>query len=195
MHLFLKNTTCLNEEDNCRREPDVHSCWQMHIYAPRRLASSHAPSGRSDFSDDRAPHTDAFVGGRVGGSEWSISGSGRGARQTSEMTKASQTDESAQPLWKERERDVHIHPSILVSPPPRLSPRLQPGAWHVHPHTHTIIFLQVRDALTWWGGAHSVTCACILHGCCTHTEPHTNIFVYRHHQGSREVSHILLTFS
>lgn len=55
------------------------------------------------------------------------------------MTTASQTDESAQSLWKERERDVHIHPSILVSS--RRATRLSSQTWRLrHSPTHTCLY-------------------------------------------------------
>lgn len=165
----------------------------MHIYAPRRLARSHVPSGRSDSSYDRAPHTDAFIGGRVGGlrmiHQWEWSGCASDKRNDKGISDRWISPAAVKGAWKRCS-----HSSILVSKPPRLSPRLQPGAWHVHPHTHTIIFLQVRDSLTWWGGAHSVTCACILHGCCTHTEPHTNILSIDTIRGVEKLAHLVDIF-
>lgn len=164
-HLFSKNTTCLNEEYNCR--------WSR---MSTRVTNAHLRAA----AGSREPFLSIFQKPRWGGgdSEWSISGKGWSAHQTSEMTTASQTDESAQSLWKERERDVHIHPSILVSGTarhPAVPPK--PDAWHNHPtctHTHSLVFTLERQI----GDSHTFM----------HSNIHTHFHSHTHYHGRGELA-------
>lgn len=143
---------------------------------PLALTNAHLRAA----AGSREPFLSIFQKPRWGGgdSEWSISGKGWSAHQTSEMTTASQTDESAQSLWKERERDVHIHPSILVSGTarhPAVPPK--PDAWHNHPtctHTHSLVFTLERQI----GDSHTFM----------HSNIHTHFHSHTHYHGRGELA-------
>lgn len=118
------------------------------------------------------------VGVRVRQAKWQ--------RHLRQMNQPSRCERSVKEMF------TFIHPrqqaTPAVPPPPTWCLTRSPA------HTHTIIFLQVRDSLTWWGGAHSVTCACILHGCCTHTEPHTYILSIDTIRGVEKLAHLVDIF-